>query len=125
MKRTSEKRLYRFVPRVVSLEERCVPAADPILEWNAVMLQANAVDHSLASPQQGGPDLTARAFAIVSAAAYDAFNSINPIGKAYLTVAPNARYADTPAAVAQAAHDTLASLYPAQLATFDAALTRT
>lgn len=28
---------------------------DAILEWNEVMLEANANDHALASPEQGGP----------------------------------------------------------------------
>src|SRR5262245_54166704 len=65
-----------FRPRVEALEGRCLLSADVILEWNDIMLQANANDHSLSSPEQGGPILTARAFAIVSAAMYDAYNSV-------------------------------------------------
>src|SRR5262245_62048140 len=62
----------RFVPRVLALEDRVVPAVDVILEWNAVMLQANVVDHSgLHAPEQGGPTRTSRAMAIVSAAMFD------------------------------------------------------
>ncbi len=114
-----------FKPRLESLEERCVPAVDVILEWNAVMLQANAVDHSGTAPEEGGPNLTARAFAIVSAAMYDAYNSIHPIGTPYLTVAPDADHASSEAAVAQAARNTLVALYPSQKAAFDAALTQT
>jgi hypothetical protein len=114
-----------FKPRLESLEDRCVPAVDVILEWNAVMLQANAVDHSLSAPEQGGPTLTGRAFAIVSAAMYDAYNSIHHIGDAYLTMAPNADDASSEAAVAQAARNTLVALYPSQRAAFDAALTQT
>jgi hypothetical protein len=98
---------------------------DVILEWNAVLLQANAVDHSGPAPEQGGPTLTARAFAIVSAAMYDAYNSVHPIATPYLTVAPNADHASSDAAVAQAARDTLVALYPSQQAAFDAALTQT
>jgi hypothetical protein len=120
-----QSRKPRFRPTVEALEDRCVPAVDVILEWNAVMLQANAVDHSLAAPEQGGPTLTARAFAIVSAAMYDAYNSVHPTAEPYLTVASNADHASSAAAVAQAAHDTLASLFPSQGATFDAALTQT
>jgi hypothetical protein len=114
-----------FKPGIESLEERCLPAVDVILEWNAVMLQANAVDHSGSAPEEGGPTLTARAFAIVSAAMYDAYNSINQIGDPYLTVAPNASHASDDAAVAQAARNTLVALYPSQQATFDAALAQT
>ena len=41
---------------------------DVVLAWNQVMLDANAADHSLVNPDQGGPARTSRAFAIVSAA---------------------------------------------------------
>src|SRR5437867_3144082 len=100
-------------------------AIDPILEWNAVMIQADAVDHSGTLHQQGGPILASRAFAITSAAMYDALNSIEKIGSPYLTVAPDADGASVDAAVAQAAHDTLVVLYPAQSVAFDVALTET
>ncbi len=123
MTRTSRR--VRFVPTVDEFEPRCLPAVDPILAWNAVLLQANAVDHSDGSPEQGGPELTARAMAIVSAAMYDAFNSVHPIGEAYLTSVPNVKNADADAAVAQAAHDTLVALYPSQANTFDDALAQT
>jgi hypothetical protein len=117
--------------RIETLEERCVLAGaaaapvDAILEWNQVMLRANAADHALASPEQGGPILTSRAFAIVSAAMYDAYNSIAHIGKPYLVMAPRAAFASRDAAVAQAAHDTLAALFPSQQSVFDAALVAT
>ena len=108
------------------LEERCLPSVDPILEWNEVLLQANVVDHSgLRAPEQGGPVFTARAFAIVSAAMFDAANSIHQRFTPYLTLAPNAHNASVDAAVAQAAHDTLVALFPSQTASFDAALTQT
>jgi hypothetical protein len=107
------------------LEPRHLMAADVILEWNSIMLNANAVDHTLAASQEGGPILTARAFAIVSAAMYDAYNSVEHIGSAYLVNAPNATKADSSAAVAQAAHDTLAALFPSQRSTFDVALAKT
>jgi hypothetical protein len=107
------------------LEQRHLMAADVILEWNEIMLDANALDHSLASQDQGGPILTARAFAIVSAAMYDAYNSVASVGEKYLVKAPLAKTADVDAAVAQAAHDTLVALYPSQAETFDAALTTT
>jgi hypothetical protein len=107
------------------LEARQMMAVDVFLEWNDVLLDANAVDHSLAAPEQGGPILTSRAFAIVSAAMYDAYNSIEKIGEAYLVTAPNAKKADSDAAVAQAAHDTLVALFPSQASTFDDELAET
>jgi len=123
MRRPSH-RPSRFRPELTVLEGRCLPASDPILAWNEVLLQANAADHSRPAPEQGGPNLTARAFAVVSVAMYDAFNSTNPVGRPYFVRVPHARNADTTAAVAQAAHDTLVALYPSQAAAFDAALTR-
>jgi hypothetical protein len=105
------------------LESRQLMDGDPILEWNAVMLEANAVDHAQTAPEQGGPILTSRAFAIVSAAMYDAYNSIERIGEPYLVTAKRGRGANVDAAVAQAAHDTLVALYPSQASVFDAALT--
>ncbi|MCI0456637.1 MAG: hypothetical protein L0Z62_06620 [Gemmataceae bacterium] len=117
----------RFRPRVEHLEERCLLAVDVILEWNSVLLQANAVDHSggTGRPEQGGPTLTARAFAIVSAAAYDAYNSVKRIGDPYLTLVSGATSASADAAVVQAARDTLAELFHSQRSTFNSALTRT
>jgi hypothetical protein len=108
-----------------SLEDRCLLSVDPILEWNAVMIQADAVDHSGTVHQQPGPILSSRAFAMTSAAMYDALDSIAKIGTPYLTVAPDAAGASVDAAVAQAAYDTLAALYSAQTVAFDAALSQT
>jgi hypothetical protein len=95
---------------------------DPILEWNAILIQADAVDHDETVREQPGPILASRAFAMTSAAMYDALNSIDTISTPYLTVAPDAGTASVVAAVAQAAHDTLVELYPAQSVAFDAAL---
>ena len=114
-----------FKPRFEALEDRRLMAVDVILEWNDILLQANANDHSLSAPEQGGPILTARAFAIVSAAMYDAYNSVEHIGESFLVSIPRASKADSDAAVAQAAHDTLAALFPTQKSLFDSALGQT
>lgn len=110
--------------KVELLESRHLMATDVILEWNNVMLDANASDHS-ATPEQGGPILTARAFAIVSAAMYDAYNSIERNGAPYLVRVRTTGKTDSDAAVAQAAHDTLTALFPSQQPRFDAALSET
>lgn len=112
-------------PRFEALEDRRMMAVDVILEWNDVLLQANANDHSLSAPEQGGPILTARAFAIVSAAMYDAYNSVERIGESFLVSVPLASKANSDAAVAQAAHDTLSALFPTQKSSFDSALRQT
>jgi hypothetical protein len=98
---------------------------DVILEWTQVMENANAVDHGRSKPEQGGPILTARAFAMVTGAMYDAYNSIHPIGSQFeFTVKPT-QPANVDAAVAQVAHDMLVALYPSQQATFHNELAKT
>ncbi len=109
---------------IESLEPRHLMATDVILEWNDVLLTANAADHS-GTAEQGGPILTARAFAMVSVSMYDAYNSIERIGAPFLVRAKVGGKSDSDAAVAQAAHDTLSALFPSQRPRFDAALTQT
>jgi hypothetical protein len=114
----------RFRPNAERLEDRLALSADAVLDWNLVLLNANAVDHSVAAPEQGGPTRTARAFAIVHAAMYDAVNSIARSHAPYLVSFSGYQNASARAAVSQAAHDTLVALYPSQKPTFDAALVR-
>lgn len=104
-----------------SSNAHAAPPEDPILRWNAVLLQANLDDHSgtYGPKEQGGPVKTARAFAIVHAAMFDAFNSIDGSAQPFFIKVPGAKGSSTAAAVAQAAHDTLAALFPSQASVFD------
>jgi hypothetical protein len=112
--------------RLEKLEDRCLLAVDPILEWNAVALQVNQTSYSgFDSNDQSGPTRSSRALAIESVAMFDAWNSIHRTYTPYLTQAPNATNASDVAAVAQAAHDTLDALYPHQQALIDTAFTQT
>src|SRR5262249_59458258 len=97
---------------------------DPVLRWNEVALEAVAQDHSgtFGPPEQGGPTRTSRALAIVHAAIHDAVSAIDGSYEPYLAHLQAPRHASLDAAVAQAAHDTLAGLYPAQRDVFAAAL---
>jgi hypothetical protein len=98
---------------------------DAVLHWNAILLQANANDYDptqVPAPDQKGPGKTARAFAIVHAAIYDAVNSIDGSCTPYLAAIRAEKGASIKAAVAQAAHDTLIAVYPQQQALFDDAL---
>ncbi len=97
------------------------PAEDVVLAWNRIMLDANAVDHALSPPDQPGPTFTSRAFAIVSAAVFDAVNSIDRKHQPYLTELSGYQSADVRAAVSAAAYHTLVALYPQQADTFEAA----
>jgi hypothetical protein len=89
------------------------------------MLRANANDYDtkiVPTPDQRGPGKTARAFAIVHAAIFDAVNSIDGSFTPYLTTIKVARGASLEAAVALAAHNTLVALFPSQQAMFNRAL---
>lgn len=100
--------------------------ADSILDWNLVALEANRVNHTTGQDaNQAGPPLSARALAIVHLAMYDAYAGVDAAAKLppYLPKLPPApKGASTRAAVAGAAHATLASLFPSQQAFFDTKL---
>jgi Ca2+-binding RTX toxin-like protein len=113
----------RFKPELEKLEERCLPSADMVLQWNAVAIEAAKADHAIGAPGlQFGPTRTSRALAIVQAAVYDAVNSINPQYTPYLIQVKGAADASMDAAVAEAAYTTLVSLYPYQKPYFDGQL---
>jgi hypothetical protein len=101
---------------------------DPVLYWNDVALQAVVDDHSgtFGAAEQGGPTRTSRALAIVHLAIYDAVNAIVGGYEPYIEIGDTGltdeqvQAASVHAAVAQAAHDTLAALYPSQVDVFAA-----
>jgi hypothetical protein len=116
----------RFRPMVEELEKRCLLTVDPILEWNAVALEANRISYSGGVVNDEiGPTRSSRALAIESVAMFDAYNSIHGQFTPYLVQAPNAINASDVAAVAQAAHDTIVAMYPHQQALVDTALAQT
>ncbi|HQU41647.1 MAG TPA: Ig-like domain-containing protein [Pirellulales bacterium] len=88
--------------------------SDPVIQWNENLLAAIQQDAS--DPQMGS-----RAMAMVQSAVYDAVNAVEGKPGHFVTLTAPAG-ASAPAAVSQAAHDVLAYLYPAQLATFDGEL---
>ncbi|MBO0862003.1 MAG: phosphatase PAP2 family protein [Chloracidobacterium sp.] len=96
-----------------------------LLFWNEVALKANALDHARVPPDQVGPLRTARAFAIIHIAMFDAFNAIVGGFESYTGLDPasldedggsdNLRSrASIDAAITQAAGDTLIALFPSQ-----------
>jgi membrane-associated phospholipid phosphatase len=103
--------------------------SDWVLRWNRIAIDASGLDHT--PPAEGeervwreqlGPGRSSRAMAIVHIAIFDALVAVEGRYDSY-TDLPRARGAVSPkAAVAQAAHDTLVALFPAQAASFDAAL---
>jgi hypothetical protein len=101
-----------------------------ILRWNDITMAATALDHTPPQPgdprvfrEQFGPGREAKALAVVQIAVFDAVNAAT--GNKYRS------YTGLPAvlqptglnvAIAQAAHDTLVALWPAQAATLDTLL---
>ena len=86
-----------------------------ILRTNEFACDCSGRDHSLPSPQQGGPCLASRALAIVQIAIADAYNSIENKFERY-TPMPSFVGGDKLAAVAQAAYETLIVLFSQQAA---------
>jgi hypothetical protein len=94
-----------------------------VRHWNEIALNANALDHvpvAPEGPEQLGPLRTARAFAIVHIAIFDAVNAIAGGYRSYTGISPAAKNTSMNAAIAQAAHDTLVELFPSQTMNFDA-----
>jgi hypothetical protein len=83
--------------------------ADVVYEWNRIA-------------QSVAPNW--RALAIMHVAMYDAVNSVADAYTPFRVHVPGARGASQQVAAAQAAHDVLSALFPAQQPTFGAALTR-
>lgn len=112
--RGRRRRSERF--HVEALEARCLMAADVVIEWDNILLN-ETVAH------QVSPAVFPRDAAIMSAAVYDAVNSIDGSYTPYFVDIKAPPGASLEAAAAQAAHDTLSALFPADHATFDPTLT--
>ena len=99
-------------------------AGDAILHWNEVAMDVVSEDHTLATlKEEAGPAFASRALAIVDVAMFDSINSILGKYEPYLIKVVGTSGADIDAAVGQAAHDTLKSLFPGQATAIDQALT--
>jgi hypothetical protein len=104
-------------------------AASWLRHWNAIAIDASGLDHTPVAPgedrafgEQLGPGRASRAMAIVHVAMFEAAIAIEGRYRSYAGL-PRVRHAaSVKAAIAQAAHDTLAAMYPSQAAAFDAAL---
>ena len=104
--------------------------AELIRHWNSMALDATGLDHTPLSPgetrtfgEQLGPTRSSRAMAIIHIAMFDAVNSFAGGYESYSHIAKAKRGASMSAAIMQAAHDTMAAMYPSQTPTFDNELT--
>lgn len=101
-----------------------------VLRWNQIAIDASGLDHMPPQPgenrvfgEQMGPGRSSRAMAIVHIAIFEAINAVTRQYQSYVGFPPLRRggvYLE--AAIAQAAHDTLRALFPAQSDRFAAQL---
>jgi len=97
-----------------------------VKHWNQIAIDASGLDHTPVAPgenrvfgEQVGPGRASRAIAIVHIAVFDALNAIVGGHESYTDQPAAPAGASLKAAIAQAAHDTLAALFPSQAAAFD------
>src|SRR5207302_10681976 len=101
-------------------------ALDSIHRWNTIAINASGLDHTPLTPgeirtfgEQLGPTRASRAMAIVHIANFDSVNAVLGGYQSYSGIQTVKPPVSLDAAVAQAAHDTLAALYPSQKPAFD------
>jgi vanadium-dependent haloperoxidase-like protein len=102
------------------------PFTISLLHWNAIAIDASGLDHTPVAPgenrvfgEQVGPCRAARAIAIVHIAMFEAANAIVGGFRSYVNLPRKGGSASVDAAIAQAAHDTLAAMFPSQKPSFD------
>jgi membrane-associated phospholipid phosphatase len=99
---------------------------DRLFMWNEIALETTAIDQtppiageSRSFGEQLGPHRTSRAMAIVHIAMFEAVNAITGKYRSYVGVPPVSGQVSADAAIARAAHDSLAWLFPAQAGRLD------
>ena len=107
--------MYSVVLLALLQGDKSAPKEDVVLRWNETVLQA--IKTARTPPPQA-----ARHLAMVHVAVYDAVNSIERSRRPYRFEVPAKAGASAEIAAAVAAHRVLVSLYPRQVARFDAAL---
>ena len=102
---------------------------DALHRWNVIALNATGLDHTPVGPgenrvfgEQFGPGRASRAMAIIHIAMFDALDAVVGSYTSYTGTHASPGPMSVDAAIAQAAHDTLAAMFPSQTPTFDAYL---
>jgi len=103
--------------------------ASVVRHWNQVAIDASGLDHTPVAPgdarlfgEQLGPGRAARAMAIVHLAVFEVVNAVEGSFKSYVGLSHAKLGTSMQAGVAQAAHDTLAALFPSQAPAFGTVL---
>lgn len=97
-----------------------------VVHWNQVAIDASGLDHTPSESrvygEHLGPGRASRAIAIVQIAVFEALNAVQREYHSYVGMPPAGIGVSERAAVAQAAHDTLAALFRSQAEMFNAQL---
>ena len=112
-----------------SEEHRPARGVDMLRHWNQIAIDASGLDHrppaageERAWGEQMGPGRASRATAIVQIAVFEAVNAVAGGYRSYAGLPRASRDISIEAAIAQAAHDTLVAVFPAQTEACDAHL---
>jgi len=110
-------------------DRRVVSAAAMVRRWNEIAIDASGLDHTPVAMgenrtfgEQLGPGRSSRAMAISHIAIFDAVNAIALRYRSYTGLRPAPLHTSMSAAIAQAACDSLAALFPSQAGAFHARL---
>ena len=102
---------------------------DSLHRWNLIAINASGLDHTPVAPgenrvfgEQFGPGRASRAMAIVHIAMFDALDAVAGGYTSYTGTHASPGPMSVDAAIAQAARDTLAAMFPSQTPTFNAYL---
>ncbi|TWT44659.1 PAP2 superfamily protein [Phycisphaerae bacterium RAS1] len=97
-----------------------------ILTWNRTAVDTSGLDHTALQPgenrefgHQLGPVRASRSMAIVHIAMFEVVNAIAGGYESYIGLPPASKDTSMPAAIAQAAHDTLVSQFPSHAPRLD------
>lgn len=134
MKITRIATMVAWIAMVTAFPVEAMPvhgesAAAWLQRWNAIAIDASGLDHTPPGPgeerlyaEHYGPGRASRAMAIVHIAMYDAIVAAEGGYESYTGLPSASPETSVKVALAQAAHDTLAALYPEQAAGFAALL---
>lgn len=102
------------------------PGADAVRRWNEIAINASGLDHTPVAQgenrvfgEQLGPGRSSKAMAIVHIAIFDVVNAIAGGYQSYTGLRAAYGGISMKAAIAQAAHDTLAAVFVSQKTNFD------
>ena len=113
--------LLSFLLFLIACDSSSGPSSQQswIVKWNQIAIDASGRDHAAGGPgEQFGPVRSIRAMAIVHIAMADAVAAVTGRFRPYTKVLSVSGNVSLKAALAQAAHDTLVSLFPSQSAIF-------